>query len=57
MLFKMYKHAIHELAHITRYHGPYSETSEWTFDFRIFCTSTVKVIEVVFVINGRIQSN
>ena len=53
----MYKHAIHELAHITRYHGPYSETSEWTFDFRIFCTSTVKVIEVVFVINGRIQSN
>ena len=34
--FKFIKHVIHELAHITRYHGPYSETSEWTFDFRIF---------------------
>ena len=32
---KFVKHVIHDLAHITRYHGPYPETSEWTFDFRI----------------------
>ena len=36
VFFKFIKHVIHELANITRYHGPYSETSEWTFDFRIF---------------------
>ena len=28
-------HAIHELAHLTRYHEPHSETSKWTFEFRI----------------------
>ena len=36
MFFKFIKHVIRELAHITRYYGPYLETSEWSFDFKIF---------------------